>query len=60
MNPEAPGGFDHSGRLILVDTQRRVRSFCDGTDAREVDRFMEDIDTLLEEEFGSSSSQSLR
>lgn len=47
-NPDAPGGYDHSGRLILVDTKRRVRSFCDGTDAKAVDRFMEDIDWLLE------------
>lgn len=46
-NPNSPGGFDHSGRLILVDKKRRVRSFCDGTDAKDVDRFMGDIQTLL-------------
>ena len=51
-NPDAPGGFDHSGRLILVDTKRRVRAFCDGTDAEEVDRFMKEVDVLLEEERG--------
>ena len=43
----APGGFDHSGRLILVDTKRRVRAFCDGTDSKSVDQFMKDIDLLL-------------
>ena len=48
-NTDAPGGFDHSGRLILVDKNRRVRSFCDGTDPESVDRFMEDIETLLKE-----------
>lgn len=48
-NPELPGGFDHSGRIILIDPQRRVRSFCDGTDAASVDRFMEDIENLLQE-----------
>jgi protein SCO1/2 len=48
-NTEAPGGFDHSGRLILVDKNRRVRAFCDGTDPESVDRFMEDIETLLKE-----------
>ncbi len=48
-DPNAPGGFDHSGRLILVDKNRRVRSFCDGTDPASVDRFMEDIETLLKE-----------
>jgi protein SCO1/2 len=50
-DPESPGGFDHSGRLILVDKNRHVRSFCDGTNAKDVDRFMHDIDLLLEEQF---------
>jgi len=45
----APGGFDHSGRIILVDQDRRVRSFCDGTDPASVDQFMLDIDCLLNE-----------
>ena len=49
-NPEAPGGFDHSGRLILVDKKKMVRSFCDGTDPKAVDKFMEDIDKLLAEQ----------
>lgn len=48
-NPDAPGGFDHSGRIILVDPQRRVRSFCDGTDPESVDKFMKDIEVLLAE-----------
>lgn len=49
-DPNAPGGFDHSGRLILVDTRRHVRAFCDGTDPKSVNQFMKDIDLLLEEE----------
>ncbi|MCC6412691.1 MAG: SCO family protein [Saprospiraceae bacterium] len=56
-NPEAPGGFDHSGRLILVDKNRHVRSFCDGTDAEETSRFMKDIDLLIEEQFGAKASK---
>jgi protein SCO1 len=48
-DPEAPGGFDHSGRLILVDANRHVRAFCDGTDPASVDQFMKDIDRLLKE-----------
>ena len=48
-DPDAPGGFDHSGRLILIDENRHVRSFCDGTDPDDVDRFMEDIQNLLDE-----------
>lgn len=46
-DPGAPGGFDHSGRLILVDSDRHIRSFCNGTDPEEVDEFMKDIDQLL-------------
>jgi protein SCO1 len=48
-DPTAAGGFDHSGRLILVDKNRHVRSFCDGTNAKDVDRFMKDIELLLKE-----------
>lgn len=48
-DPNSPGGFDHSGRLILVDKKRHVRSFCDGTDPKDVDRFMDDIALLLNE-----------
>jgi protein SCO1/2 len=49
-DPSVEGGFDHSGRLILVDKQRRVRSFCDGTDEKDVNRFMQDIEILLKEQ----------
>lgn len=45
-----PGGFDHSGRLILVDGTGHIRAACDGTDPDSVDDFMEDIKTLLDEE----------
>jgi len=47
-NEDAPGGYDHSGRIILVDKKGHVRSFCNGTDPAEVDEFMNDIDWLLE------------
>ena len=48
-NPDAPGGFDHSGRIILVDPAGYVRSFANGTSPEEVDRLIGDIDLLLEE-----------
>lgn len=48
-DPSAPGGFDHSGRLILVDDNRHVRAFCNGTDAEEVSRFMDEVEVLLRE-----------
>ncbi len=50
-NPDAPGGFDHSGRIILVDKNRHVRAFCNGTDAEDTDRFIRDIERLLKEQF---------
>jgi protein SCO1/2 len=48
-NPDAPGGFDHSGRLILVDENRHVRAFANGTDPDEVTQFIADIEVLLAE-----------
>ncbi len=46
-NPDAPGGFDHSGRLILIDENRHVRAFANGTNPDEVTQFIADIETLL-------------
>ena len=45
----APGGFDHSGKIIMVDKKGKIRSFCDGTDPESVDGFMKDLDILLSE-----------
>jgi protein SCO1/2 len=45
----APGGFDHSGYIVLVDKKRQIRSIARGTEAAEVDRFMRDIEILLAE-----------
>ncbi|MEZ4983422.1 MAG: SCO family protein [Saprospiraceae bacterium] len=53
VDTDAPGGFDHSGLLILVDENRHVRSFCDGTNEEEVNRLMMDIDKLLRQEYSS-------
>jgi protein SCO1/2 len=46
---DAPGGFDHSGYILLVDKKRRVRAAADGTIDEAVTKFLEDIDVLLEE-----------
>ena len=46
---DAPGGINHSGYLILVDKNRHIRSFCNGTDTADVDRFIIDIEKLLDE-----------
>lgn len=46
---EGSGGFDHSGKLILIDKNRHVRAFCNGTDAEDVDKFIGSIKILLKE-----------
>jgi len=46
---EAPGGINHSGKIILVDKKGRVRAFAEGTDENEVEQFILDIEKLLKE-----------
>ncbi len=46
-NPDAPGGFDHSGWLLLIDKDRHIRAYCNGTKEEAVTKFMDDIDWLL-------------
>jgi protein SCO1 len=46
---KAPGGFDHSGLLILVDAQRRVRASVDGTLPDSIPVFFKKVDKLLKE-----------
>lgn len=48
-DPSAPGGLLHSGALILVDRQQRIRGFYDGTQPKEVTDLLYDIETLLKE-----------
>ena len=49
-NDDVPEGLDHSGRLVLVDKEKHIRAFCNGTDPKEVDQFMVKIQQLLTEE----------
>ncbi|SRR5258708_14456377 len=44
---KGPGGFAHEGFLVLVDEQKRMRGVYDGTNDREVDKLMKDMDILL-------------
>jgi protein SCO1/2 len=50
-DPSAPAGFDHSGRLILLDKKRHIRGYCEGTDPESVTGFFATIDQLLMEEY---------
>jgi len=47
-NAAAPGGFDHSGYIVLVDRNGFVRSYASGLQPEEVDFLMGDIRLLLE------------
>ena len=51
VDPSAPGGFDHSGRIILLDKDRHVRGFAEGTDPESVTAFFKVVDRLLDEEY---------
>lgn len=46
-NPDAPGGFDHTGYVVLVDKQGFVRAYASGLQAEEIDHLMGDIEMLL-------------
>jgi protein SCO1 len=48
-DPSAPGGFDHSGKIVLVDTNGHVRAFCEGTDPETIPKFIKDVKVLLNE-----------
>lgn len=45
----APGGLLHSGAFILVDPEKRIRGYYDGTKEQDVDQLMNDMDILLGE-----------
>lgn len=45
-----PDDFVHTENFVLVDPQRRLRGFYDGTNARDVDRLIGDIHKLLKEQ----------
>ena len=47
----APGGYTHSGGLLLIDKSRHIRGVYDGTNSAETERLISDIKTLLKEEF---------
>lgn len=48
-DPNLPGGFDHSGYLLLIDPDKHLRAFANGTDPEDVDKFFGKIDALLAE-----------
>ncbi len=47
QDPKAPGGFAHSGAFILVDGNRHIRAYYDGTTKEDTDLLIQDIYSLL-------------
>jgi protein SCO1/2 len=49
------GDYDmiHTENFILIDPQRRVRGFYDGTDLEEIKRLLEELEILIQEYFPS-------
>ncbi len=48
-----PGGFLHSGQFTLLDRQRHIRGYYDGTKKGVVDKVLQDIRTLTRSADGS-------
>lgn len=47
--PDEPGGYIHSGALVLIDHTKHIRGLYDGTKPEEVDQLIKDIPLLLNE-----------
>ena len=43
----------HTENFILIDPDRRIRGFYDGTDRDEINRLLDEIDMLIQEYFPS-------
>jgi len=46
---DAGSDFIHTNNFVLVDRELRIRGYYDGTNPKEVDQMMEDMELLLEE-----------
>ncbi len=42
--------FIHTNYFVLVDTQKRIRGYYDGTNSKEVDKLIRDVQKLMEED----------
>jgi len=49
-DPRLPGGFDHSGKFVLVDKTGMFRGFYNGTTDTGTTRLIEDMEWLLDHE----------
>ena len=55
----APGGFFHSEMMILVDKNKRIRGYYDGTDSTQVNKLINDIKILSAEYLSKTAKPDL-
>lgn len=48
-DPDVPGGYDHAGYFILVDSNRHIRGAYDGTSDEQIQLMIRELDILLKE-----------
>ena len=48
-NDEVPGGYIHSGSFVLVDKDRNIRGYYNGTETEAVDKLISDLKELIGE-----------
>jgi len=48
-DPTAPGGFEHSGKMLLIDKNGHIRAYSDGTNPKATSGFIKKIRQLLKE-----------
>lgn len=48
-NPDDPLGLVHTENFVLIDTQKRIRGFYDGTVEADMDRVLHDVSVLQNE-----------
>lgn len=46
---DAPGGYAHNGKFVLIDGKGKIRGYYEGTDEKSVTQLLADMDVLLQE-----------
>lgn len=47
-NDDSPGGYIHSGSFVLIDQNKKIRGYYDGTNKQEVDQLISDLKQLTD------------
>lgn len=48
-DPDAPGGLEHSGKILLIDKAGHIRAYSEGTNPKSTPGFIKNIKRLLRE-----------